>query len=291
MKWVESESVNKTEWDQLVARFGGTVFSLSGYLDATAENWGILYNSEGTGGIVCAYTQKLGIRILYAPFFHRYSEWIGAGCPEIAVLLKVLSKHFRVADAQIRLSDTADLPTRVHQEIYQTYSPNQQVKRMLKKGAKYSVESGRKDAQLLDLLQDELAPRIATINTDSLKLLASLVSHLDPKMLTQLNLMEGEQWRGALWLMDFNDRIIYLKGTVDAEARQSGGMYVLMQTAINLAISDGKRFDFGGSNAEGVRRFNLHWGAYDVTYAALQWNNAPLWWKWIKKWYQQWNKK
>lgn len=292
MKWVESAHVNRQDWDELVQRSKGTVFSLAAYLDATAENWGVLYNDARTGGIICPYTVKLGVKVLYAPFFHRYTEWIGEDVPEWNVLLRELQNRFPVADAQLRFEAYISSDQRVHQVVTaDSFHPNQQAKRMLKKAVGYTVESGRRDDELLLLLQKELTPRIATINDHSLQLLGKLVKLFDEEQLQQLNLFENGAWKGAIWLLHFNDRTIYLKGTVEPEAKNKGGMYLLMQQAIQETIEKGGLFDFGGSNADGVRRFNLNWGAYDVSYHALQWNNAPLWWKWIKTLRQRWNNK
>lgn len=292
MKWIESAHVNRQDWDALVKRSKGTVFSLAEYLDATAENWGILYNDSQTGGIICPYTLKLGVRVLYAPFFHRYTEWIGTDSPELNVLLQTLQNHFPVADAQLRFDEQTPLHQRVHQAVTaESFQPNQQARRMLKKATKYAVESGRRDDELIALLQQELTPRIATINDHSLRLLSELVKLFGEEQLQQLNLLENGTWKGAIWLLHFNNRTIYLKGTVEPEAKNAGGMYLLMQRAIQETIEKDWLFDFGGSNADGVRRFNLNWGAYDVSYHALQWNNAPLWWKWIKTLRQRWNNK
>jgi hypothetical protein len=286
MKLVPANELNKNEWDETVRRSGGSVFSLSAYLDATADNWAVLYNDDLSGGVACPFAVKLGVKVLYAPFFHRYTEWIGENGPSGEVLFAAFGQHFPVAEAQFR-STAGD---KVFQQLSeQDFHPNQQAKRMLKKASRYTVSEGRNVPLLIALLRRELSPRIASIDDRSLELLERLVENFDESRLIQLNLFDGSEWKGGIWLLPFGGRMLYLKGTVENEAKNNGGMYLLMEQGIRMAFARDLVFDFGGSNAQGVRRFNLNWGAKDVAYRSLRWNNAPLWWKIAKSLRQAWN--
>ncbi len=290
MQLISADAINKTEWDELVRTSGGTVFSLSTYLDAIADNWAVLFTDDRSGGIACPFAVKGGVKILYAPFFHRYTEWIGANRPSDEALLKKMQELFPVADINCR--EMAGGTEKVHQELTQShYNPNQQAKRMLKKAQAFQITEEWLPGKLMQLLETELAPRVAGIDTHSLSRLQRLVTDFEHKGMVQLNLWHEDQWQGGLWLIGFEDRLLYLKGTVTAEAKDSGGMYRLMEHAIQKALSENKVFDFGGSNAAGVRRFNLNWGAADRSYQHLRWNNAPLWWKTVKSLRDKWNSK
>ncbi|ASS48267.1 MAG: hypothetical protein A3D31_19130 [Candidatus Fluviicola riflensis] len=290
MKLILADAVNKTKWDELVRTSGGTVFSLSTYLDATADNWAVLFNDDLSGGITCPFAVKAGVKVLYAPFFHRYIEWIGANRPSDELLLQQLQELFPVADVNCRMIDRGS--EKVHQELTQDqYNPNQQAKRMLKKTGVFHISEEWLPEQLMQLLETELVPRIAGIDAHSLSKLQRLVTDFEQKGMIQINLWKENDWQGGLWLLVFENRALYLKGTVTADAKKSGGMYRLMEYAIQQAFSTNKLVDFGGSNAEGVRRFNLNWGATDRSYQHLQWNNAPLWWKTVKSLRDKWNNK
>lgn len=292
MHLTERQHIDAKAWDKLVSDNGGTVFSLSTYLDSVAANWAVLYNEEKTGGIVCPYTLKLGVKVLYAPFFHRYIEWIGTDRPEPEKLLEQLKLHFKVADAQIWYRGKMPFKKRFHQQITaEKLKKNQQVKRMLKKAQCFEVVEEMDRGRLLALLKTELTDRVAGIHDHSLSLLKKLVTSFDFPDIVQLNLTEEGEWKGALWLLPFNDRLLYLKGTVTKDAKEKGGMYRLMNEAMELAFSNDAVFDFGGSNAGGVRRFNRNWGGEDRFYYHLQWNNAPLWWKFIKSVRSLWKRK
>jgi hypothetical protein len=119
------------------------------------------------------------------------------------------------------------------------YAPNQQAKRMLKKAAIYEVEEGERYAELFDLLRRELSPRVAGIDDHSLRILEKLVAKIRP---LQLNLLENGNWKGAIWLVPHNGCMLYLKGTVEPEAKQNGGMYRLMEHAQKLAFEQNRVF-------------------------------------------------
>lgn len=290
MYYLEPTSENKSAWDEFVRVNGGTVFSQTRYLDATADHWLILYNEDKTGGMACPYALKAGQLVLYAPFFHRYTEWLGASVPE-KDLLHTLKSKFPVADAQLRgVFDSVE--KRHHQVLYPgQVHYNQQVKRSLKKASGFSVSSGLRIDALKVLVEKELTQRIESINDTSLPKLWCLLDEYRDYGLKQLNVYDGAVWKGGLWLLETEDTVLYLKGTVDPSVRKEGAMYALMHHAICYAHEQEKIMDFGGSNVENVRRFNLHFGAQDVVYSRLHWNHAPFWWRTLKKVKDKWNAK
>jgi hypothetical protein len=277
-------------WDEFLQKNGGLCFSNSTYLTATADQWGIVYNDTKTGGMACPFVEKMGQRVLVTPFFCRYVEWVGTPIsPE--QLIAFLKQHFQVADCQIR-NTTFGNSDRVFQELNaENYQLNQQAKRSLKKAAGFTYTWGYEIDQLKQLISSELAQKIDSLNAFSLSKLERLVRATTDHQLRQLNCWMEGKWVGGLWLLKDADRMIYLKGTVANEVRKEGAMYFLMNQAITNALKDGFIFDFGGSNVANVRRFNLHFGAQDVVYSHLKWNQAPIWWKTLKFLKQQWNKK
>jgi hypothetical protein len=279
----------RKRWDELVTANGASVFSESAYLDATAENWLVLVTAEFKSGMACPYVVKGGVKILVTPFFNRFMEWIGNPIPEEEIL-KALKSEFQVADLQVGKGFS------LNQRIYQNLAPgnlklNQQAKRSLNKSTQYFVKKEGNIPLMLNLLRSELLNRIHGINEQTLPILEKLVTAYKDKRLQQYNLYKEDEWLGGVWTLESDSTVLYLKGTTTEEAKKSGGMYKLMLTAIEDAASKGKVFDFGGSNVESVRRFNLNFGAQDVVYSQLSWNNAPLWWKMLKTIRDKWIKK
>lgn len=290
MQFVNADSTAiKTAWDELVSKHKGSVFSESKYLDATSENWSILYSEDFKSGMACPYVLKGGVKILVTPFFNRFVEWIGEPVAE-QELIAALKSEFPVADLQIGTGFS------LNQRIYQKLNPgnvklNQQAKRSLNKAVDFTVTQTENIPAMMNLLQNELQNRIHGINEQTLPILEKLVTNYSNSRLGQFNLLKGNKWLGGIWILETDSTVLYLKGTTGEEAKKSGGMYKLMLSAIEYAASKEKVFDFGGSNVETVRRFNLNFGAEDVVYSHISWNNAPLWWRTVKKIRDKWKKK
>jgi hypothetical protein len=290
MQFVKADSqVIKNKWDELVSLNQCSVFSESVYLDATAANWSILYSDDFKSGMACPYVIKGGVKILVTPFFNRFMEWVGEPVPE-QELIAALKREFPVADLQVGRGFS------LNQRIYQKLDPgklklNQQAKRSLNKSVDFVVTSEQNIPAMMNLLQNELQNRIHGINEQTLPILEKLVVNYADKRLLQFNLSDGNNWLGGIWILETDTAVLYLKGTTNDETKKSGGMYKLMLSAIEYAGSREKIFDFGGSNVESVRRFNLNFGAEDVVYSHISWNNAPFWWKIVKKIRDKWIKK
>lgn len=276
MKIIERADIDVVKWDQLVDRENGLVFNCSCYLDAVAENWCIYVNEEYTSGIALPYVVRLNKKKLYTPIFSRTTEWLGINCPKD--LEKVLSEWFPMASIAIR--GNGDL-------IYQEYDPtpelNTQAKRMIKKAEKcgYSIHVGKDIDSILKTIEVELPKKVKSIGSGSLSALKELVKAMDDKGVLLVKSVYDTQhkFKGGLFFIEYNDRVIYLKGGFEQQAKKEGAMYYAMHLEIQETMSKGKVFDFGGSRVQGVRNFNLNLGGKDIHYSMLNWNNSPAWYK------------
>lgn len=290
MQFVNANSDEiKKQWDELVSSHHASVFSESVYLDATSEQWMILYSDDRKSGMACPYAVKGGVKILVTPFFNRFMEWIGEPVPE-QELIEALKREFPVADLQVGTGFSGN------RRIYQRLEPgklklNQQAKRSAAKAGAFEVRKAENLSAMMNLLRNELLNRIQGINEQTLPILEKLVTNYKHTRLGQFNLYNENEWLGGIWILETDATVLYLKGTTLEEAKKSGGMYKLMLHAIEYAHSAGKTFDFGGSNVETVRRFNLNFGAEDVVYSQLSWNRAPFWWRTVKTIRDKWIKK
>ena len=280
MHFVNPDEPTKAKWDELLRSQNALLFSYFWYLDATGCSWKLLVNDDFSGGMACPYVTKLGQQILVTPFFVRYVQWVGEGYDK-AKLLKLLHAEFPVADLQVLLPDFEQ--TKKHQFLEPgEIQLNSQAKRTLKKAQSFEIDWNLDLDSLKNIINQELNQRIPGIDAYSLSLLFNLVETAPKNVLKPVNCRNGEMFLGGLWLLEDENRVIYLKGTSDEAGKKSGVMYRLMFEAINYAEKSGKLFDFGGSNAESVARFNTNFGAKNAFYSQLTWNNAPFWWKIVR---------
>lgn len=298
MKIVQRENINIQKWDALVT--GGTntsVFSLSAYLDAVAENWCILTDENYSGGIALPFTIRLGLKTCYTPIFVRYLEWFGEKSISDLEFIKIIQREF----PQGQLNSNLPLVGIATEEfVYQSItreknlSYNSQSKRMLSKFEKSGLRivSHSNTGEVMDKIYTELPKKISALNEVSLAKLKILVSVMKQKNLLKILVAKKEDSiLGGIFLIEFNNTLLYLKGAFTSDAKKEGAMYGVMQNAINYAKDNNLNFDFGGSRVEGVRRFNINLGGEDQVYYSYNWDNAPFWFKSLKRMKEAWRKK
>ena len=75
------------------------------------------------------------------------------------------------------------------------------------------------------------------------------------------------------FFIDINEVRYYVKGASSDKAKELGAMFHLIDHGIETAMDKGlKKFDFVGSNANGVADFNKKFGAKDMTYGVFKSN-------------------
>lgn len=292
MKIIERSDLNKEKWDQLVkSQSGSTFFSLSWYLDATAENWAVITDENYSFGMALPYSIRLGQETLYTPIFVRFIEYFGDP-KHFEELMQAVNARFRNIHLNMPvLPSEASSGNGVFQRIEsgEERKVSTHAKRMLNKAKKQNWEvkiSDREDL-VLDIVGRELKDKIEGINERSLESLQALLLAAKKARVLRVYALEN---LGAIACLESENQCLYLKGTTTQEAKNLGGMYLLMHMAIQQALEHGKIFDFGGSRAEGVRRFNGALGGKDVHYSTFIADNSPIWFKFAKRIRNTWKK-
>ncbi len=298
MRFIQREHIDCTKWDALVKSDSTvSVFSLSTYLDAVAENWCVFTDEEYTKGIALPFTFRLGVKTCYTAVFLRYVEWIGEQTIQFDKLISILQAEFSAGQLCIKqdvLGYKREEFVFQHLPVLSERTINSQVKRMLSKAVKKQFHLEEVDTihAIQAIISEELPQKIASINDTSLSVLEKLTSELKNENRIRIVAIKDESIIvGGLYLVDFNDTVLYLKGAFTKDAKDAGAMYFAMNEAIKQAQAAGKKFDFGGSRVEGVRRFNVNLGGHDQVYFSYEWNNAPFWFKLLKKAKQAWKRK
>jgi len=284
MRIIERESIDVNKWNSLVSStIDASCFSYSWYLDAVAENWAILINEDYTEGLALPFTKKLGVEILYTPPFVRYIEILGNNEVSSDIATIILSR-FKNIDVK---SKTQFLPISEQDKVYQFIESNREIefksqaKRMLKKAVKNNLEIhvSAEYESVLKVVESQLSGRIEGINNMSMSLLAKLFGNIKKHEYIVSFLLNN----GGIVCVETENKLLYLKGTVSDEDKKLGGMYLALNAAINYAQNKGLKFDFGGSNAEGVKRFNHNLMGDDKAYFSNKRLKLPIWYTLAKK--------
>ncbi len=289
MNFIERQYIDTDKWDKLVSSTeGSSIFSMSYYLDVVSENWCILVDEEYTRGMAIPYFKRLGFRCCYTPIFVRYLEWFGLPMDDQRFMV-LIKNNFRRGQFNSKQKIRAKkLRRKVFQIIPAVLESdgNTQAKRMLNKFGKSTLELiwGDDIAMIMQQIKKELPQKVHSLNRASLDRLGALVVVLqEKKVLQMLTVKENGRGVGGIFIVEFNGSLLYLKGAMNKNTKDMGGMYAAMQEAIDLAQSQQLNFDFGGSNAEGVKRFNTNLGGQDSKYYSISWDNLPIWLQAIMK--------
>jgi hypothetical protein len=298
LKLVERKHIDIERWDALVESTpSASVFSLSVYLDAVAENWSVLVDDEYRSGMVLPFAVRFGVKTLYTPIFARYTEWLGLPLDGERIVEEIRN-YF--PEAQFNFN--GDLPGLTSKEfVFQIIHPadeltkyGSQAKRMLTKFERsgMTIYESREDEEVLARIRKELPQKVSALNDRSLDRLDQLIAGLRKKgLVTILEVKDGERTVGGIFLIEFNGRVLYLKGAFTEESKKEGAMYGAMEYSIRKAMDRNMLFDFGGSRVDGVRAFNCNLGGKDQVYFEYRWDNAPRWFSWLKKANRTWKRK
>lgn len=298
MKFIQRKDIDLKKWDALVKSDSkNSAFSLSTYLDAVSENWCVLTDDNYSNGIALPFTINFGVKTCYTPIFVRLLDWCGEKKVEDQTFISLLKKEFAAG----QLSSSLLLSEEPKEEFVcqfiekdQEVVLNSQAKRMLAKFKKSSMsfEFVTSTDEVFQHIYKELPKKVSSLNDRSLSSLEKLVAQLQAENLLKVLVVKEEKVVvGGIFLVEFKGSLLYLKGAFTAESKKEGAMYAIMEKAIAYSKEKGLNFDFGGSRVEGVRRFNVNLGGEDRVYYSYNWDNAPLWFKWLKKAKHAWKRK
>ncbi len=288
MKILQRENIDIDRWNELVEKNdNSSVFSYSWYLDAVAENWCILVDNGYSKGIALPFTNKMGVKTIYTPVFVRYLEVLGES-ENLEDIKKVILSHFKHIDFSTKQNVFGKSSKKwMHQIISFDHDRKigSQAKRSLKKAIKNGLEVKIHTdiSSVLEITHSELTGKFEGLNSVSMHSLDNLMRTIEKQKRSIV--FEIESLGGIVCISD-KKQLTYLKGAVTEEAKKNGGMYLVLDTAINYAKENGLTFDFGGSRVEGVKKFNHNLGGIDASYYNYQSNKYPFWytlWKKLKR--------
>ncbi len=297
--WRHNKDIDHVKWDSLVNSSNqSTVFSTSHYLNSTCPDWHAFIDDSYAFGFPVGVTTKLGVKSIYPPFFHRYSEIIGDESKvNLNELTSSMTKKFPAGVLHLNkdILETLSSEEFVFQQLNKEgYKLKSQAKRMIKKfkDSEMTTElDNSRSSEVLSLVKTELSKKMDLYSSSSSLALDRLISNLPKNIsLKTVILNDDNNLVGGLLALEHKDTLLYLKGTTTEAAKEKGGMYALMEHLINLSFEQNKTFDFGGSRVEGVRFFNTRFNAQDKSYFCFQWDNSPVWYKFLKR-IDRWRKK
>ena len=289
MQLIHKSEINREKWDALVINSPkATIYNQSLFLDVLAENWMLLINNDYSAGLPIPFTIRAGVKGIYTPNFCREFSFIGfanLSDSEITQSIQLLENEFKFCS--LNLVENY-FQGQVEQKVFQQLSSKQPLNSQAKLSCKKFEKSGLILEKtivdtVLPIVSEELAAKVKSLRKIDLDRFEQMIHSLPTDQLLVLGVKDENQWLGGLIFIHWKSKLHYIKGGAKELAKNDGAMFAMMNNMINYAIENQLELDFGGSNVEGVKRFNKSFGATDQQYFEWKWNHSPKWFSLLQK--------
>jgi hypothetical protein len=299
VEFISRNKINDEEWNNLLEKIpGGNVYSLSWYMDSLAENWMVARDAKSKNVMLFPYKKKAGLKLIYQPFFSREIVCNLDEKHSPASIIEKLPKDFRQVEFSLR--DIRGIDSKKfkvdkwkHQflSLEDDYSKiskgfHDNAKRSIKKAQKENLKmvlSHDVDA-VIDLFRKSKGDEIKEIKTtDYRKLKVLMDTGIKNKKGFCVHVLDADgSIISAGYFFDWNNKLIYLKGSANEKGKKIGAMYFMFDELIKKYAGKKSQLDFGGSRITNVATFYKKFGAEDSEYFFIKHQNLPLYFKMLK---------
>lgn len=302
MHYISAEHIDRQKWDACLDGAGSSsLFAYSWYLDAVCDRWSALVFGDYEKVFPLCERRKLGIGIIYQPFFTRSFDVYSSGAVTVAEqeqCLMYCKDRFRMVQLGLPLNfavpekfkrqerrfQVLDLNDS-YSSLYSRYSEN--TRRNLKKARQqgYVIRELQDGQPVVDLFRSTKGKELEVFSDKDYERLVRLMDACKKKnkgLACGVFSKSGELVAAAFFIVD-RGRTVFLKSGVVAEGRKNGAMHLLFDSYIAANAGRQHLLDFGGSSVESVARFYASFGSKDCVYLQVNNDRLPAIIKRIKK--------
>ena len=299
IRYLKHPDIDKLKWDEcIIHSINGIVYAHSWYLDIVCPGWDALVEDDYISVFPLTHNRKFGISYLYQPYFtQKLGLFTKNHLTESLVhdFLNSIPGTFRFAEIHLNSMNKVNpsfygVSVRVNLELdlINTYENirkkfDQNVKRNLKKAFDSSITIQRKvePDELITLFRENYGKKEKKLKFRHYEELRKLMIYCLKKrfgMMMGAYLADGKLCAAVFFLLD-QSRIVYHFAASDSQARESGAMFLLIDSFIRDHAGQALTLDFEGSNDPDVARFYKSFGAIECNYLKVNINRLP----WISK--------
>jgi hypothetical protein len=297
--YLEHNDIDKLKWDDCINRSVNTiVYARSWYLDIVSPGWDALVEDDYDTLFPLTHNRKFGISYLFQPYF---TQQLGLFTVNhltenlVSDFLEAIPHKFRFAE--IHLNSLNKVDTSVYQasprinlelDLINTYENlrknyDKNTIRNLKKAFESSIVIRRKvePDELITLFRENFGKKEKKIKFAHYEILRKLMSYCLKErtgIIMGAFLPDGKLCAAAFFLLD-RSRVIFHFAASDSIARETGAMFLLIDSFIREHAGQSLTLDFEGSNDPNVSRFYKSFGASECNYTKITINRLP----WIVK--------
>ena len=292
IRYLRHPDIDKLKWDECINRsINGIVYAHSWYLDIVCPGWDALVEDDYVSVFPLTHNRKFGISYLYQPYFtQKLGLFTRNHLTESLVhdFLHSIPGKFRFAEIHLNSMNKVDpivyqVSARVNLELdlINTYENlrkkfDQNVNRNLKKAFDSSITIHRKvePDELITLFKENYGKNEKRLKFRHYEVLRKLMDCCLKKrfgMIMGARMPDGKLCAAVFFLVD-RSRIIFHFAASDAQARESGAMFLLIDSFIRDHAGQALTLDFEGSNDPNVARFYKSFGAIECNYSMVNIN-------------------
>jgi hypothetical protein len=285
LRLLARKDINEKIWNQKVENSTVENYILYTWaMDATAENWCAIVDGDYDFIFPIPFSVNLGVNRARQQVYSRQVDFIGDK-NLLSKAIELLKIEFRECDVRISQNELG-----ITDHYFQVldlendfdYSTN--AKRLIKKSEHLSYKQTDDLTSLMSLYTSNTHEKLNNSDENLSRLENLMMECLKNGKGYAFNALDGEDIIGACFIIEDKSTATYLIGDSNPEEKKAGVVYGMMNYAIQKAQEKKmKRFDFGGSNVDSVAQFYRKFGAKNQNYTRLSWDNAPFWFKTLKK--------
>jgi len=296
LRLLPHREIDKSRWDESVtSAYNSAVYGMSFYLDACSPDWSGLVKGDYEQVMAVPLKYKMGVSYAYQPLFVQQSgifsisgltqqdveEFLSFVDSKIANVKLYLTPECNpfamVGHTEVRRSQFIPLD-KTMEEIRAGYSDN--ARRNIRKAEKsgLNLQFSIDYEVVIKGFRSQTGEHVKHIGEAGFQKLHLLLDNLQKytdSHVAQVYTKEGQLLYSAFF-SGFNGAALYVKGFGTDLARNSGAGHFLMDRMIKKYREDGySLFDFGGAQAENVRKFNMQFGSDEFEYLCFNGGYLP----------------
>jgi hypothetical protein len=284
LEFIPFDKIKTTEYNRVLEKTEMGVYAMSWYMNIVSVKWGIISNPQQKVFLPVAFKNRLGYDNVYQPFFCMFMVPVNIYEENFFTYLQILKEHFHHVEMHLPFRYTGKLPhgmiatDRIRQEvridsytrIHKNYSDN--ALRSIKKAGKaeLQVQYNIKPELVVKEFSKNKGADIGDIKAEDFKRLNMLItaSITHDKGFT-IGCYNGDELLASAFFLKHDDRLVYLKGSVNEQGKKLGAMYFIFDEVIKELGHEYQLLDFGGSNIKSVAGFYHRLGGKDITYTRI----------------------
>ena len=295
IKLLHRTEIDDIQWNaRVVESSGGLPYALTDYLDiVTDKSWSALVGENYEAIFPLPLERKLGLKMYLQPPFTQQLGLIAKNYNS-SILLNFLNAipdkntlvHLKGNEnskvniaSKFKSKSRSNLILSLNREydiIHSNFSKSLR-KRIRKSNAYYDIESSEDVDFLVSMYQRELQDKV-NLKSAQYARAKKLFNHLIETNRGAIYLAkDDEDIEGALFVIKYENRIINLFGSSNAEGKKKFAMHGILNHIIQTNSESSLILDFEGSDLSGVKQFYESFGAKLVNYPEYYLERLPFW--------------